>query len=92
MTHHSLLITGPEENRCMFHLRVCNLLNLIDGRFDTVRYTCMPEDLKTAMKAAAENDVTIQEIVMVGKNETYEVRHLGTHLMKWEPKETKGTP
>ncbi len=84
MPVHSLLITGPEEARSMFHLRVCNVLNLIEGRGDTIRYTCFSEDLPKAMKAAQEDDVTVQEIENVGSQEIYPVRHMGSHRLTWE--------
>lgn len=67
MSVKGLLVTGPEAALQEFHLRVCWLLNNIDRRGQTVHYSCMAEDLDTALAAAKNADVTVQEIVTVGR-------------------------
>lgn len=61
-----LLITGAEENRVAFYGLVFARMNLIDSRKQTTRFTCMSEDLETALTAAKVSDVTVQEIVTTG--------------------------
>jgi hypothetical protein len=62
-----LLVTGPEASLQEFHLRVAMLLNGIDRRGQTGRYACMAEDLETALAAARNAGVTVQEIVVTGR-------------------------
>lgn len=89
---HGLLVTGPEENLILFNLAVCMLLNGIDRRGQTVRYTCMGEDLPTAVEAAKQADLTLQEIRHEESGEVYPVLHEGSHGMKWQRKERKPAP
>lgn len=70
MSVRSFLITGPDENLTRFHLPVCMTLNAIDRRKQTVRYMCMGEDADFAIAAAKDSDVTMQEIVAVGRENT----------------------
>jgi hypothetical protein len=74
----SFLASGPEENLQGFHLVAVLFLGLnqIDRRKQTVRYACLSENADSALQAARQHDVTLQEIVVVG-TENPETHDLG---------------
>ena len=86
MSVRGFLVTGPDQNLMDFHLSVCLLLNSIDRRRQTVRYTCLAEDADLALAAAQQADVSVQEIHGAADTETYQTLHTGTHGMVWERK------
>lgn len=73
------LVSGNEEQLTDFHLRVYMVLNGIDRRGDTCRYTCFSEDREGAMLAAEEAGVTMEEIVGAGEDEDYLMLVQGEH-------------
>lgn len=58
-----LLITGDDQRLFRWHFAVCNVLNGIERRGQTVLYTCMPEDFEGAMELARSIGVEVKEIV-----------------------------
>ena len=77
------LVTAPDDHLTRFHLAVAMRLNGIDRREQTVFYTCMAGDVDFALGAAAQADVTVQELDMVDGAEVYPVRVLGSHGLTW---------
>ncbi len=66
------LVTGPDEELRDFHFQVFLTLNRIDRREHTVRYTCMEKDAAMALLTAKGSDVTLQEIITVGRQNPQE--------------------
>jgi hypothetical protein len=78
------LVTAPDEQLARFHLVVALTLNGIERREQTVIYTCLAEHADFARQAAERADVTLQELeIDDAGEETYPVRHLGSHGLTW---------
>lgn len=77
------LVTAPDENLARFHLAVAMNLNGLERRQQTVFYTCMSEDAELALLAAAQFDVTLQELKIADGEEVYPVWRLGSHGLTW---------
>jgi len=73
------LATGSCEDAVQdFHVAVCLACNFIDRRQNTSHYTCMSEDADVPIEAAKQLDVTLEEILSVDGEETYQMIYQGT--------------
>jgi len=84
---HGLLATGIDDALMDFHMSVCWLLNGIDRRKQTCRYTCFDEHLQLAIDNAKKYKITLQEIITQDGTETYPVLVQG-EMLGWKQKAT----
>ena len=83
-----LLVSGSNRQLLSFHMPLCNILNAVERRGQTVFYACCPEHFESAMAHAREVGVTVQEILGAGETECYELL-CGEAFMAWKPRETR---
>ena len=74
----NLLVSGLATIRVVFSMR-CPMLNFIDMRGDTSRFTCFDEDLLGAIEVAKTEGLTLQRIVSDGEDECYETLYQADH-------------
>jgi hypothetical protein len=66
-----LLVTGSDDLLGLFQLCVCNELNAISRRRQTVFYTCMSHSLDPALELARHLGVGVQQVERAGEDESY---------------------